>query len=372
MKIGLLGFGTVGSHFYALTQGRSDLTVTAVLSRRPRPELRCTVTADFFRLLHDPEIDTIVEVMGGLEPAHEYVCAALRAGKHVVTANKQLMCAYYDELVGLARENGVCLRCTAAAGGGIPWLTSLSRAARLDEITAVEGILNGTTNYMLSEMSAHGTDYAEALSQAQQLGYAEADPTADVEGLDARRKIALSANIAFGVSLPEEEIPCAGISAITAEDIRQAAQRNLTFRLIARAARAEEGVAAFVAPTLFPAGAPEAHVGSTGNRVALYARRIGMLSFAGFGAGGWPTGSSVLADCVDISGGCESFYTDSLLPCHVDNAAEKARWLIRSKDNYFTLDCSAASAFAAYELYRKDDPRTLLARLADGVDWESC
>ena len=146
----------------------------------------------------------------------------------------------------------------------------------------------------------------------------------------------------------------------------------LNFRLIARAARAEEGVAAFVAPTLFPAGAPEAHVRSTGNRVALYARRIGMLSFAGFGAGGWPTGSSVLADCVDISGGCESFYTDSLLPCHVDNAAEKARWLIRSKDNYFTLDCSVASAFAAYELYRKDDPRALLARLADGVDWESC
>ena len=136
MNIALLGFGTVGKAFYELTLGRSDLRVTSVLSRRPRPELPCTVTNDFDEIVRDRSVGIVVEVMGGLEPAYRYICAAMRAGKHVVTANKQLVCAHYDELLELARECGVSLRCTAAAGGGIPWLTSLSRAARLDEITA--------------------------------------------------------------------------------------------------------------------------------------------------------------------------------------------------------------------------------------------
>ena len=145
MNIALLGFGTVGSHFYKLCEGRTDLHVAAVLSRRPRPELTCTVTADYDEIVRDPSIDIVVEVMGGIESAYSYLCAAMRAGKHVVTANKQLMCAHFEELTSLAKEKGVALRCTAAAGGGIPWLTSLSRASELDEIKAVEGILNGTT-----------------------------------------------------------------------------------------------------------------------------------------------------------------------------------------------------------------------------------
>ena len=170
MNIALLGFGTVGSHFYKLCEGRTDLHVAAVLSRRPRPELTCTVTADYDEIVRDPSIDIVVEVMGGIEPAYSYLCAAMRAGKHVVTANKQLMCAHFEELTSLAKEKGVALRCTAAAGGGIPWLTSLSRASELDEIKAVEGILNGTTNYMLSAMTNSGADYAPALRKAQELG----------------------------------------------------------------------------------------------------------------------------------------------------------------------------------------------------------
>ena len=165
MKIALLGFGTFGSHFYKLCEGRSDLQITAVLSRRPRPELTCTVTADYDEIVRDPSIDIVVEVMGGIDPAYSYLCAAMRAGKHVVTANKQLMCARFDALTALSKEMGVALRCTAAAGGGIPWLTSLSRASQLDEITAVEGILNGTTNYMLSAMTNSGADYAAALQK---------------------------------------------------------------------------------------------------------------------------------------------------------------------------------------------------------------
>ena len=257
MNIALLGFGTVGSHFYKLCEGRTDLHVAAVLSRRPRPELTCTVTADYDEIVRDPSIDIVVEVMGGIEPAYSYLCAAMRAGKHVVTANKQLMCAHFEELTSLAKEKGVALRCTAAAGGGIPWLTSLSRASELDEIKAVEGILNGTTNYMLSAMTNSGADYAPALRKAQELGYAEADPTADVEGLDARRKIVLSADLAFGVNIREEDIPCVGISSITAGDIAKAKDEGLTYKLIARAEKNGRAVAAFVCPTLFPSSAPD-------------------------------------------------------------------------------------------------------------------
>ena len=371
MNIALLGFGTVGSHFYQLTQGRADLAVTTVLSRRPRPELTCTVTADFAEIVRDPSIDVVVEVMGGLEPAYDYISAAMRAGKHVVTANKQLMCAHYRELLALARENGVCLRCTASAGGGIPWLTSLQRATELDTVSAVEGILNGTTNYILSAMTAQGADYGDALREAQRLGYAEADPTADVEGYDARRKIVLSANLAFGVSISEEEVPCVGISAVTAGDIAFAAQRGLTFKLIARAEKNGDRVAAFVSPTLFPVSAPEAHTDGTGNLVSLYAEKIGRQSFSGAGAGGYPTGSSVLADCLAVGRGGASYYTDQVQPCAVDNSAASYCWLYRNKGKYFTEKCSAEAAFSAYARYRADDPAALLARIAgDGEGFE--
>ena len=352
MNIALLGFGTVGSHFYKLCEGRTDLHVAAVLSRRPRPELTCTVTADYDEIVRDPSIDIVVEVMGGIEPAYSYLCAAMRAGKHVVTANKQLMCAHFEELTSLAKEKGVALRCTAAAGGGIPWLTSLSRASDLDEIKAVEGILNGTTNYMLSAMTNSGADYAPALRKAQELGYAEADPTADVEGLDARRKIVLSADLAFGVNIREEDIPCVGISSITADDIVKAKDEGLTYKLIARAEKNGRAVAAFVCPTLFPSSAPEAHTDGTGNLVTLFASRFGKQS------------SNVLRDCLDVADGCRSFYADSFTPCSVNLSGTQCKWLFRCMGEYFTRECSARAAFDAYESYRKDDPHALLARYA--------
>ena len=368
MNIALLGFGTVGSHFYKLCEGRSDLHVSAVLSRRPRPELTCSVTADYDEIVRDPSIDIGVEVMGGIAPAYSYLCAAMRAGKHVVTANKQLMCAHFDELTSLAKKQGVALRCTAAAGGGIPWLTSLSRAAALDEITAVEGILNGTTNYMLSAMTNSGADYAPALRKAQELGYAEADPTADVEGLDARRKLVLSADLAFGVNVREEDIPCVGISSVTAADIARAKDEGLTYKLIARAEKSGSAVAAFVCPTLFPSSAPEAHTDGTGNLVTLYAARFGKQSFSGAGAGGYPTGSNVLRDCLDIAGGCRSFYSDSFVPRPVHLSGAQGKWLFRCMGETFVRECSAREAFDAYESYRKDDPHALLVRYAVNED----
>ena len=364
MNIGLLGFGVVGRGVYDMLAGRDDIRAVWVLCRRDLGELTARTTYEMQDILDDPAVDTVVEVMGGLHPAYEYVAAALRAGKNVVSSNKYLMCRYYDELTALANEHGAALRCTAAVGGGIPWLTNLEKAAHANHISRVWGILNGTTNYIMDAMHGSDADFADVLAQAQALGYAEADPTADVEGLDARRKIVLSADLAFGVNIREEDIPCVGISSITAGDIAKAKDEGLTYKLIARAEKNGRAVAAFVCPTLFPSSAPEAHTDGTGNLVTLFASRFGKQSFSGAGAGGYPTGSNVLRDCLDVADGCRSFYADSFTPCSVNLSGTQCKWLFRCMGEYFTRECSAREAFDAYESYRKDDPHALLARYA--------
>ncbi|MBR0081941.1 MAG: homoserine dehydrogenase [Clostridia bacterium] len=368
MHIGLLGFGTVGSHFYRMAEEHPSLKVTALLSRRPREGLSCRVTDDCDSILQDPAIDTVVELIGGIHPAYEYISAALKAGKHVVTANKAVMGAYYRELTGLAQKHGVSLRCTAAAGGGIPWLSSLARAEAMDRINAVEGILNGTTNYMLSEMTARAADYDDVLKEAQKLGYAEADPTDDVEGFDARRKLVLSANLAFNVSVRETEIPCVGISSVTATDIAWARERGLVWKLTARAERNEAGVAAFVCPTLFPSHTTEAHTNGSFNLVSLYAERIGKQSFFGAGAGGWATASNVIADCLLIEAGATPFYTDAKpVAAHINNTGKAGAWLFRSFGQYTIRQCSAAEAFEAFFALKTVEQNAILAYLPYGT-----
>ena len=367
MQIGLLGYGTVGKGFYALAAEQPSLTVKTLLTRRPRG-LACRETGDFADIARDPDIDVVVELIGGIHPAYEYISAALRAKKHVVTANKAVVCAYYRELVELAFQNGVCLRCTAAAGGGIPWLSSLGRVARMDRITAVEGILNGTTNYILSEMTARNAPYPELLKQAQQLGYAEADPTDDVEGYDARRKLVLSADLAFSALLQEGDIPCVGISRMTVADIAWARERGLVWKLNARAERRGDAVSAFVCPTLFPASTPEGQTNGSANRISLYAERIGKQSFSGAGAGGWPTASNVLADCLSIAGGAAPFYSDRpVRPLAVDNREGERTWLFRSYGRYAIRQEAAAEAFEAYRAVSESDPTSLLAYLPYGM-----
>ncbi len=374
MKIALLGFGMVGKGFYDLTKERTDLTVTAVLSRRPRPELTCFVSDDFDRILQQ-DVDIVIEVMGGLHPAYEYVTAALRAGKHVVTANKWLMCEYYDELTALAAEQGVALRCTAAAGGGIPWLKNVERVARFDRIRRVAGIMNGTTNFMLDAMTREGCSYDSILAEAKRLGYAEADPAADVEGFDARRKLVLSANIAFGVSLPEGDVATSGISAVTAEDIAAFTAEGLVCRLIASAELGDDGcITASVEPTLFEKNAAEAAVLDTGNRIQLTAEHIGTQGFSGAGAGGWPTGSNVLCDCLDILDGCRHFYTDRFTPARAAGSALR-RYYFRTKEDLpvaversmgpgcITAPLPAAEAHALLKKLKETDSGAFLAAL---------
>lgn len=308
MRIGLLGFGTVGKGVYEITSARKDMQVVRVLCRRPLELPDAQVTHDFQDILRDPTIDTVVEAIGGLHPAFEYVSAAMEAGKNVVTANKALIANYYDTLLPLMERKGVALRCTASVGGGIGWLSELERVRRCEAVTQVGGIMNGTCNYILDSMTRLGLGYEETLSQAQALGYAEADPSTDIDGVDTWHKLIVSSNIAFGVSLDISKIPCAGIRHISAEDVSRFTAKGLVCKLVSAAADLGDGCfSAWVQPTLYPLGQPEAAVPANYNLITLAGDISGRQSFFGQGAGRYPTAYNVVQDCVDILSG-KGFY----------------------------------------------------------------
>ena len=300
MRIGLLGFGIVGRGVYDLTCQRSDIKVARVLCLEDVTLPDAQVTRNYQDILTDDSIDTVVEAMGGLHPAFEFVRDAILAGKNVVTSNKALMATFYDDLLPLAKEKGVLIRCTAAVGGGIGWLSELERARRVQTIYQVGGIMNGTCNYILDSMTRLGLGYDEALKQAQSLGYAEANPTTDVDGIDTWHKVILSSNVAFGVSLDRETIPAAGIRHITAEDVANFKAHGLVCKLVSTGKQTESGISAYVQPTLFPQGAPEAAVPSNYNLITLIGSASERMSFYGQGAGRYPTAYNVLQDCADI------------------------------------------------------------------------
>ena len=260
MHMGLLGFGVVGAGVYDWTRGRADLTVDRVLVRSSKPGIETISTHSIEDILNDPAIDTVVEVMGGLHPAYEYICAAIEAGKHVVTANKAVVAAYYPQLTALARQHGVALRCTAAVGGGIPWLVNLERCKRLDRVVSVGGIMNGTSNFIMDAMHASPVSFPDILKKAQDLGYAEADPSADIDGDDIRRKLAISANVAFDALIDEEAIPTFGIRTVTDGDIAAFQRRGFVCKLLAAAQLSKEGICAWIEPTLVESHALEAAV----------------------------------------------------------------------------------------------------------------
>ena len=329
MNIGLLGFGVVGRGVYDMLAGRDDIRTAWVLCRRDLGELTARTTYEMQDILDDPAVDTVVEVMGGLHPAYEYVAAALRAGKNVVSSNKYLMCRYYDELTALAKEHGAALRCTAAVGGGIPWLTNLEKAERANHISRVWGILNGTTNYIMDAMHGSDVDFADVLAQAQALGYAEADPSADVDGLDVQNKAIVTCGIAFGFAPSHGQVPTFGIGSIQGQDVADILSMGRVPKLLATARREGDSLCCTVEPVLVERGSLEAAVPLNNNLASLEAQGIGTLKFYGQGAGALPTGNAVVQDLLDIAQGCKDTPPRTGGALQSDLSLLRARWWLR-------------------------------------------
>lgn len=311
MKIGLLGHGVVGTGVDRIIEKLPDIEVRRVMSLIIDDDIKDRYAASIDEIVNDPEIDTVVEVMGGTEPAFTFVKKALEAGKNVVTSNKALVAKYYDELITLSEQHHTAFRSTAAVGGGIPWLPALERAKRVDSIRMIGGIMNGTTNFILDKMTRFGCDFDTVLKEAQDLGYAERDPSADIDGLDVRRKITISSNVAFGVQIDEEAVPTFGIRSVTLKDIEEAGRRGAHIKLLAYGKQDETGVTAFVEPAFVKDADPIANIPENYNLIYYMTDNAGKQEFIGEGAGRFPTAFNVVEDCVDILHGAKAFYTSA-------------------------------------------------------------
>lgn len=310
VKIGFFGCGNVGSGVYRLISGfaadiehRTGCTfeVKKILVRNPDKNRgldlpRSIYTTDVNEILNDPEISVVLEFLGGIEPAHIYVCEALKRGKNVVTANKVALALYWPEMQRIAAENGGGLFYEAAVCGAIPILHMLEDSLQANRIDSIYGIVNGTTNYILSSMSQNGTEYKDALAQAQKLGLAEPDPSNDVEGLDAAYKLCILASLAFHGRVPFENVFVEGITGVQAEDIRFGQEMGYTLKLLAIARREELSVETRVHPTFISSSHPMANVSDAFNAVFLHGHACKELMFMGRGAGDMPTASAVVSD----------------------------------------------------------------------------
>ncbi len=315
VRVGLLGCGHVGSALVRLITENSDsieartgvrLQVTRVavrnLSRERDVALPASVfTNDANAVVSDTDVDVVVEVIGGIEPARELIVDALTSGKSVVTANKELLANFGKELFETAETSGVDLLFEASVAGGVPLMRPLRESLAGDRITRVMGIVNGTTNYILTRMAEEGASFSDALAEAQTLGFAERDPTADVEGFDAAAKAAIIATIAFGARVVAGDVYREGISELTDADMASARELGYVVKLLAVAEEESHGVAVRVHPTMIPASHPLASVRESFNAVFIEADAVGELMFYGRGAGGAPTASAVLGDLIDAA-----------------------------------------------------------------------
>ena len=321
INIALLGAGTVGGGVYRLIKENREefkdrtgavINVKKVLVRdmsKDRPGFdKAVLTDDFNEIISDKDIEIVVELMGGLHPALEYVTESLKAGKQVVTANKDLI-AEHGELIGnLAEQMGSDLLFEAAVAGAIPIIRPLKQSMAGNNISEIMGIVNGTTNYILTKMSETGMSYSDALAKATELGYAEADPTADVEGYDAGRKVAIMATIAFHSRVVFNQVYTEGITKITADDIRYAKEFGYVIKLVGVAKQTENGIEAKVHPMLIPEDHPLAGVRDSYNAVFVHGDAMEDITFMGRGAGMMPTASAVMGDVIDV---CRDLVYDS-------------------------------------------------------------
>jgi homoserine dehydrogenase len=332
-KIGLLGYGTVGTGTAEIILdpvGRNSLLQTIEIAKvgvRSLDKLRSpelppgVLTTDLEAIVTDPEIAIVVELLGGLEPSRSLILQAIEHGKHIVTANKAVIARHGEEIYTAANQAGVYVLLEAAVGGGIPVIKPLKQSLGVNRIQTVIGIVNGTTNYILTQMTEEGADFDEVLVEAQKLGYAEADPTADVDGFDAADKIAILAAIAFGGRIKREDIACEGIRQITATDISYADNLGFVIKLlaIAKANPDNDSLQVRVHPTLVPKDHPLASVNDVYNAILVEGEPLGQVMFFGPGAGKGATASAVVSDIINIVGILQTSNTsqqlDPLLRC---------------------------------------------------------
>ena len=312
IKAAILGYGTVGSGVYNVIKSNSHLVneragqeieIKYVLDLRdfPGDPVESVLTHDFEDIINDDEVKIVIEVMGGINPAFDFTMRCLEEGKNVCTSNKELVAEHGLELMHTARENDVNYFFEASCGGGIPIIRALNDCLTADDIDEITGILNGTTNYILTEMTENGASFSKVLKEAQKMGYAERDPSADIDAHDPARKIAILSSIVFGSSVDYKDIYTEGIRQITAEDIKYATTLGYAIKLLAEAKRTEDGIRAYVAPFLVEPSHPLYAINGVMNAVYVHGNMLGYAVFTGAGAGSLPTASAVVADVIDAA-----------------------------------------------------------------------
>ncbi|MEO0947798.1 MAG: homoserine dehydrogenase [Cyanobacteria bacterium J06641_5] len=331
LNVGLLGVGTVGAATAAILldpQQRQpllkDITIKQAGARSLNKDrgLSLPLTDDLEAIVSDPEVQIVVEVIGGLEPARSLILKAIAHKKHIVTANKAVIARYGDEIFAAAREAGVYVAIEAAVGGGIPIIRPLQQALSVNRLKRLLGIVNGTTNYILTQMAQAGADFDDVLAEAQRLGYAEADPTADIEGYDAADKIAILAALAYGGRIDLAKVHREGITQVSAADIRYADRLGFEIKLLAIAARADVGLQVRVHPTLVPRSHPLASVNGVNNAIFVEGDPLGEVMFFGPGAGGGATASAVVSDILNIAAQLQMGKTDAPNPLALVSGGE--------------------------------------------------
>ena len=347
IKIAILGYGTIGSCVVEVLNTNSEsiakragdgIEVKYILDLRdfPGDPMEDKVIHDYDVIANDPDIQVVVEAMGGVEPAYTFVKRALLAGKNVTTSNKALVAKHGAELIAIAKEQNINFLFEASVGGGIPIIRPLNSSLTADEIEEITGILNGTTNYILSKMTFEGLEFADVLKDAQSRGYAEADPTADVEGYDACRKIAILTSLVCGQQVDFEDIYTEGISKISADDIKYAKAMGLVIKLLATSRKTKEGYCAMVAPFMLSQQHPLYSVNDVFNAIFVHGNVLGDAMFYGSGAGKLPTASAVVADIVDIA---KHLHKNILMSWSskkmdlVDKGRSESRFFVRSTED---------------------------------------
>ena len=373
MKIAILGYGTVGRGVAQIIEERVPEVEVARILELPDRLTDPRMTPNYQEIVDDPAIELVVECMGGIEPAHTFILQALNAGKHVVTSNKAVVAAHFAEFAETASKAGVGLLIEASVGGGIPWIASIEKVRRIEDVQSFSGIMNGTTNYIVYSMLKDGADFAEVLSKAQELGFAERDPTADIDGIDVRNKTIISASVAFDVACTQD-LPVSGIRNLTKYDLSLFGSRGLTVKLIGRGVQADGRYAVSVEPVAVSTSTLEANVPTNFNLVTLDAPSIGELKFYGQGAGSLPTGNAIVQDILDCVAGRRPTY-DFSRGLTYDPAMLHGPYVFRTEATIpgatfyepgavIVDDLTATQARALLDEALKSDPTTFMAAVS--------